>query len=78
MGVQKGGDICIHIVDSLHCMAETNKIAGSNYQFSSVQFSQLVMSNSLQPLGLQHARLPAHHQLLELAQTHIHRVGDVI
>jgi len=22
--VQEGGDICIHIVDSLHCTAETN------------------------------------------------------
>ena len=22
--------------------------------------------------------LPAHHQLLELAQTHVHRVGDAI
>ena len=23
-GVQKGGDICIHTADSLHCTAETN------------------------------------------------------
>jgi len=23
--IQEGGDICIHIVDSLHCTAETNK-----------------------------------------------------
>ena len=23
--VQEGGDICIHIADSLHCTAETNK-----------------------------------------------------
>ena len=29
------------------------------------------MSNSLQPHGLQHARLPCHHQLPELAQTHV-------
>ena len=28
------------------------------YQFSSVQFSHSVVSNSLQPHGLQHARLP--------------------
>ena len=34
----------------------------------SVQFSHSVMSNSLQPHGLQHARLP-YHQLPELAQT---------
>ena len=30
----------------------------SNYKLSSVQFSRSVMSNSLQPHGLQHARLP--------------------
>ena len=30
---------------------------------SSVQFSSSDMSDSLQPSGLQHARLPAHHQL---------------
>ena len=35
-----------------------------------VQFSCSVVSNSLQPHGLQHARPPFHHQLLELAQTH--------
>ena len=28
--------------------------------------------------GLQHARPLVHHQLLEFAQTHIHRVGDAI
>ena len=33
------------------------------------------MSNSLQPHGLQHAVL---HHLLELAQTHVHQVGDAI
>ena len=32
----------------------------------------------LQPHGLQHAGLPVHHQLLELAQTHVHRVCDAI
>ena len=36
------------------------------------------MSNSLQPHELQHARLSCHHQLPELAQTHVHRVGDAI
>ena len=33
---------------------------------------------TLQPHGLQHARLPVHHQLLELAQTHVHGVHDAI
>ena len=30
------------------------------------------------PHGLQNARLPCHHQLLELAQTRVHRAGDAI
>ena len=36
------------------------------------------MSDSLWPHGLQHARVPVHHQLLEPTQTHIHQVGDAI
>ena len=36
----------------------------------SVQFSHSVVSNSFQLHGLQHTRLPFHHQLPELAQTH--------
>ena len=35
------------------------------------------MSDSLQSHGQQHAR-PPYHQLPELAQTHVHRVGDTI
>jgi len=41
-------------------------------------FSHSVVSDSLQPHGLQHARLPVHHHLLELTQTHVDRVGDAI
>ena len=38
-----------------------------------------VMSNSLQPHGLQHTRLPCPSlSLPELAQTHVHQVGDAI
>ena len=47
-------------------------------QFSSVQFSRSVVSDSLRPHGLQHTRLPCPAQLPELAQTHVHRVGDTI
>ena len=36
------------------------------------------MSHSLQPYALQHATPPIHHQLPELTQTHVHRVGDAI
>ena len=41
------------------------------------QFSPVAQScPTLWPHGGQHARLPSHHQLLELTQTHVHRVGD--
>ena len=39
--------------------------------FSSVQFSHLVMSDSLQPHGL-HARRPCPSPTLRDAQTHVH------
>ena len=42
----------------------------------SVQFSHAVMSYSLQPHGLQHARLPCPSP--GAAQTHVHRVSDAI
>ena len=47
-------------------------------KLSTVQFSHSVVSNSLRPHGLQHARLPCPHQLPELAQTHVHRVSEAI
>ena len=50
-----------------------------NYiQFRSVQFSHSVMSDSLQPHGLQHDRLPFHHQLPVLTQSHVHWISDAI
>ena len=36
------------------------------------------MSDSLQPHGLQQPGFPVYHQLPELAQTHVHWVGDAI
>ena len=44
--------------------------------FSSLQFNPSVVSDSLRPHGLQHARFPVHHQLPELTQTHVHGVSD--
>ena len=44
----------------------------------SVQFSHSVVSDSWRPHGLQHSGLPVPHQLLELAQTHVHQVSDAI
>ena len=43
-----------------------------------VQFSHSVESNSLRPHGLQHAMLPCPSPIPELAQTHVHQVGDAI
>ena len=45
------------------------------YHFSSVEFSRSVMSDSLSPHRLQHAR-PVHHKLPEFTQTHVHWVSD--
>ena len=42
----------------------------------SVQFRRSVLFDSLRPHGLQHARLPVHHQLPE--PTQVHQVGDAI
>ena len=46
-------------------------------QFS-VQFSRSVVSDSLRPHDCSTPGLPVHHQLTELAQTHVHRVSDAI
>ena len=48
------------------------------YCISSVQFSRSVVSDSLHPMNHSMPGLPVHHQLLELTQTHVHRVGDAI
>ena len=47
-------------------------------QVPSVQFSHSVVSDSLWPHGLHHIRLPCPSPTLELAQTHVYRVGDAI
>ena len=44
----------------------------------SVQFSRSVVSDSLQPHGLQHASFPVCHHLPEFTQVHVHRVTDAI
>ena len=43
-----------------------------------VQFSGSVVPDSLRPHVLHTAGFPILQQLLELAQTHVHRVGDAI
>ena len=39
-------------------------------------FSHYVVSDSCDPVDCSTPGLPVHHQLLELAQTHVHRVSD--
>ena len=54
-------------------------LKGERLCLSSVsQFSRSVVSRTLRPQGLHHTSFPANHQLLELTQTHVHRVVDVI
>ena len=55
-----------------------NESVSEVLQIVSVQFRRSVTSDSLRPHGLQHARPPCHHQLLEFTQTHVHRVSDAI
>ena len=50
----------------------------THLQFSSVQFSLSVVSDSSQPLDCSMPGLPVHHQLLEFTQTHVHSVSDAI
>ena len=46
--------------------------------FHVVQFSHLVVSDSLWPHGLQHARLPCPSPTLGACQTHGHQVGGAV
>ena len=46
------------------------------YPFGSVQL--LSCADSLQPMDCSTPGFPVHHQLRELTQTHVHRVGDAI
>ena len=47
------------------------------YNFSSVQFTQLYLA-LCDPVDCSMPGFPVHHQLPELAQTHVHWVGDAI
>ena len=47
-------------------------------QFSSVQFSCSVVLTLCDPMDCSTLGFPVHHQLPELAQTHVHWVGDAI
>ena len=63
---------------TFHFLVETYQPWVFMSQFSSVQFSRSVMSDSLQPHELQYARPPCPSPLPEFTQTHVHWVGDAI
>ena len=50
------------------------------FMFSYVQFSSVAQLclTLCDPMDCSTPGLPVHHQLLELAQTHVHQVGDAI
>ena len=50
----------------------------SLHLFSSVQFSHSVVSDSATPMDCSPPGFPVYQQLLELTQTHVHRIGDAI
>ena len=66
---------CIHSVRDTENLWHPNYVC-SLVQFSSVQFSRSVVSDSLQPHESHTPGLPVHHQLPEFTQTHVHRVSD--
>ena len=73
---------CVHGILQARVL-EWVAIAFSNIcTINSLLFSQSVshsvVSDSLQPHGLQHARLPCPSPTPGLAQTHVHRVSDAI
>ena len=58
---------------SFPCLASVTRT--SSQSVSSVAQSHLTLCN---PMDCIMRGFPVHHQLLELAQTHVHRVGDAI
>ena len=75
--------LCLLLCDPMGCRPQASLSMEFYRQeywsgFSSVQFSRSVMSDSLQPVGLQHTRFPCPAPLLKFAQTHVHWVSDAI
>ena len=67
------------IIDSFYWTATRTYFESTEQYFlAAVVVRHSVLSDSLRPHGLQHARLPVLHHLPEFAQTHVHQVGDAI
>ena len=61
-----------------YCIGTWNVRSMNQGKFSSVQFSCSVVSDSLRPHELQHARPPCSSPSPEFTQIHVHRVHDAI
>ena len=57
---------------------KTSCLLGQWLQFSLVQFRHSVASMFCDPMDCSKPGFPVHHQLPELAQTHVHRVSDAM
>ena len=73
----------VHDVAKVSDMTEPSHIHfhdPTTQKFSSVQFSSVAQSylTLCSPKDCSTPGFPVHHQLPELAQTHVHRVGDAI
>ena len=66
----------IDISRGIHCIVfKEYTMTQTSVQFSSVTQSCLTLCD---PMDCSTPGLPVHHQLLELAQTHVHRISDAI
>ena len=65
---------------TVHGVTNQNYSDTISHQSESVQFSSVAQScpTLCDPMSCSTPGLPVHHQLLELTQTHVHRVGDAI
>ena len=82
-GLHNSVDCIVHVVTKSWILLSDfhfhMSLFGAEFaQFSSVQFSRSVMSDSLRPPELQHARPPCPSPTPEFTQTHVHRVGHAI
>ena len=68
---------CMTLVKSLNLsvLSPHLRSRNNNYQFSSFAQSCLTLCN---PMDCSMPHFPVHHQLLKLAQTHVHQVSDAI
>ena len=65
----------------LLCMWAISLISSGNFSFYPSQFSSVHLLSRVRlcdPMNRSTPGLPVHHHLLELTQTHVHRVGDAI